>query len=77
MVLGEVGRMTAVGAVVGIASALALGRLAQSLLFGLSSYDARVVVSAAMVLGVVAVGAGYLPAWRASRVAPMRALRAE
>jgi putative ABC transport system permease protein len=77
MVLGEVGRMTVVGGLIGVAAALALGRAAQSLLFGLSSYDARVVVAAAVVLGVVAVAAGYVPAWRASRVAPMKALRAE
>ncbi len=77
MVLAEVGRMTAVGVVVGVAAALALGRVAQSLLFGLDSSDPRVVVAAVTVLTTVALTAGYVPARRASRVAPMRALRAE
>ena len=69
--------MTAVGGAVGLASALALGRVAESVLFGLSSNDPRVLAAAAVVLGVVAVAAGYLPAWRPSRVAPGSALRAE
>jgi predicted permease len=77
MVLGEVARMTAVGAALGVAAALALGRVAQSLLFGLSSSDTRVVAGAVAVLASVALAAGYVPAWRASRVAPMRALRTE
>ena len=77
MVLGQVARMTAVGAIVGVTAALALGRVAQSLLFGLSSSDGLVVAGAVAVLVLLALAAGYVPAWRASRVAPMAALRAE
>jgi predicted permease len=77
MVLRQVGRMTLVGGVIGVAAALALGRAAQSLLFGLEGHDPLVVVLATLVLAAVALAAGYVPALRASRVEPMRALRYE
>jgi predicted permease len=77
MVLRQVGRMTVIGGVVGIAGALALGRAAKSLLFGLTGNDPAVVVLAAVLLTLVAFGAGYIPARRASRVHPMQALRYE
>jgi predicted permease len=77
MVLMQVGRMTVIGGALGIAAALAIGRAAQSLLFGLDGQDPVTVVGSALVIAVVAAAAGYVPAWRASRVEPMRALRAE
>ncbi len=77
MVLHQVGRMTLIGGVLGLAAALALGRAAQSLLFGLDGHDPAVMAIAAIVLGLVAFGAGYAPALRASRVDPMQALRYE
>jgi predicted permease len=77
MVLRQVGLMTAIGGVIGIAGALALGRAASSLLFGLEGHDPLVVVTAALALAAVAFGAGYIPALRASRVDPMNALRYE
>jgi putative ABC transport system permease protein len=77
MVLGQVGRMTVIGGVLGVAAAIALGRAAESLLFGLEGNDPVTVMAAAVVIAVVALAAGYVPAWRASRVEPMRALRAE
>jgi predicted permease len=77
MVLRQVGRMTLAGGVVGIAMALALGHYARSLLFELEAYDPLVVVASVAALAVVAVGAGYVPALRASRVDPMHALRYE
>ncbi len=77
MVLGQVGRMTIVGGVIGIAGALALGHTAQSLLYQLTGYDPIVVLAAAVVLTFVALGAGFLPALRASRIDPMQALRYE
>jgi predicted permease len=77
LVLRQVARMTVVGGVLGIAAALAVGRAAKSLLFELEGHDPIVVVSAAAVLTLVALGAGYLPARRASRVEPMQALRYE
>ncbi|MCC6929135.1 MAG: ABC transporter permease [Gemmatimonadaceae bacterium] len=77
MILRQVGMMVAIGGVIGIAAALALGRGAQSLLFGMKGFDAISTVGGALLLAVVALGAGYLPALRASRVDPMRALRYE
>jgi predicted permease len=77
MVLRQVGRMTLVGGVFGIGLALALGHYARSLLFELEAYDPMVVVASAAALAVVAIGAGYVPALRASRVDPMHALRYE
>jgi predicted permease len=77
LVLRQVGAMTAVGGVLGVIAALALGRLARSLLFGLEANDPTSIAAAAGVLATIALGAAYLPARRASRVDPMRALRAE
>ncbi len=77
MVLWQVGRMMLVGGVLGIGAGLLLGRAARSLLFGVEGTDPLVVASVAVLLTGVALGAGYLPALRASRVDPMQALRYE
>ena len=77
MVLRHVGKMTAIGVAIGFVAALALGRAAQSLLFGLEGHDPTVVAIVGFLLGGVALGAGYVPALRASRVDPMQALRYE
>jgi len=77
LVLGQVGRMTIVGGVVGVVAALALGRVARSLLFELDAHDPLTLAASAAVLVFVALGAGLIPAHRASRLDPMRALRYE
>jgi predicted permease len=77
MVLRQVGAMTLVGAVIGIAGALGLGRAAQSLLFQLEGHDPLVIVLSAVTLAFVAFSAGLIPALRASRIDPMQALRYE
>lgn len=77
MVLRQVAWMMLIGGVIGIIAAIGLGRAAGSLLFGLEGHDPMVVSSSAILLTVVALGAGYLPALRASRVDPMQALRYE
>jgi ABC-type antimicrobial peptide transport system permease subunit len=77
MILKQVGWMTLIGAVVGVAGAYYLGRAAASLLFQLEPYDPLVIASSVVVLTIVALGAGYIPAYRASRVHPMQALRYE
>lgn len=77
LVLRQVAVMMAIGAVVGIAGALAIGRTARSLLFELKGTDPVTIVLACGVLVIVALGAAYIPALRASRVHPMEALRYE
>jgi predicted permease len=77
MVLKQVGVMTLVGGAIGLGAALYLGKLAESLLYELKGHDAVVLVGSAVVLSLVALVAGLIPAHRASRVDPMRALRYE
>jgi predicted permease len=77
MVMRQVGLMTLVGGIIGIAAAIGLGRGAQSLLYELKGWDPAVYAVAALLLTLVAVGAGLVPAVRASRVDPMQALRYE
>ncbi len=77
MVLGQVGWMTLIGGAVGIAAAIGLGRIAQSLLFEVEGHDPVVLVSSTVLLVTIALAAGFVPALYASRIDPMRALRYE
>jgi predicted permease len=77
MVLRQVGLMTLVGGAIGLGAAMWLATLAESLLYELKGHDATVLVGATVVLSMVALVAGLIPAHRASRVDPMRALRYE
>jgi predicted permease len=77
MVLRQVGLMTLIGAVIGLPIAVFLGRTAEALLFRLSGHDTFVLIAAALLLSAVVLIAGYLPARRASNIAPMQALRYE
>jgi ABC-type antimicrobial peptide transport system permease subunit len=77
MIFRQVTMMTLIGGVLGLAAAIALGRLAQSLLFEIESHDPVVLAAAAVLQSLVAIGAGFIPARRASRVDPMQALRYE
>jgi ABC-type antimicrobial peptide transport system permease subunit len=77
MVLRQVGVMTLIGGVIGIVGALALGRGAQSLLFEIKGWDPAVMILAAVLLSLVSLVAGLVPALRASRIDPMQALRYE
>jgi len=77
MVLRQVALMTLIGGVIGIGAAIALGRAAQSLLFELQGHDPEVMAVSAIVLTIVALASGYIPALRASRIDPVQALRYE
>lgn len=77
MVLRQVGVMTVIGGVIGIAGAIGLGRAAKSLLYQLEGNDPIVIVTATLALVLVALAAGFIPAMRASRIDPMAALRYE
>ena len=77
MVVRQITTMLVIGGVIGAAASIGLGSLAESLLFGVTGMDVAVQVLAVGLVGLVAYGAGYLPARRASRVDPMEALRYE
>jgi predicted permease len=77
MVLGEAGRLTAFGLVIGLACAVGVTALMRSVLFGVESWDLPTLVGVAVVLTVSALLASYLPARRASNVDPVVALRHE
>ena len=77
MVLGQVVRMMLIGGGIGLVAAVGLGQAASSLLFGLKGYDPLVFGLSLVALSMVAFGAGYVPARRASRVDPVQALRYE
>ncbi len=77
MILRQVGRMTLVGGVIGIAAAVGLERVSRSLLFEIEGADPTVMVLAIVALSIVALAAGLVPAHRAASLEPMRALRYE
>jgi len=65
------------GLAVGLAGALAAGRVVESLLFGLKPNDPVTLTFVVLLVAAVALLAGYIPARRATRVDPVSALRAE
>lgn len=77
MVLLQVGKMTLIGGAVGLLAAFGIGKVAQSLLFQMQGSDPVVFVLSTVVLALVAMSAGLIPAYRASRLDPVRALRYE
>jgi predicted permease len=77
LVLGETLALALCGIAIGIPSALAATRLIARMLFGLSPSDLPTIASVSLLLLLVAVCAGYLPARRASVVEPIVALRRE
>jgi len=77
LVLGESAATTMTGLAIGLALALAVGKVASSILFKVSPFDPVVLAVAAAALALAAVAASYLPARRATRVMPLVALRTD
>jgi putative ABC transport system permease protein len=76
MVIRATVRLALAGICLGILVSLALARLITSLLFGITPADPWTFAATLIILGSVALAAGYLPARRAAKVQPMSALRA-
>jgi predicted permease len=77
LVMKDVLILAGIGIAVGLPAALALTRLVKSQLYGIQPNDTVTIVASTLGIACVALLAGYLPARKASRVDPMRALRWE
>jgi ABC-type antimicrobial peptide transport system permease subunit len=77
MILREAGILTIAGLVIGTALALASAQVLRSLLYGLKPRDPFTLVIVVVTLTAVAALASFLPAYRASRLDPLKALRYE
>ncbi|MGJ5819754.1 ADOP family duplicated permease [Paludibaculum fermentans] len=77
LVLRRATRLVITGLVLGLAGALAVGRLISQLLFGVSPASPVLLTAACLVLALTAASAAYFPARRAASIDPVRALRAE
>jgi ABC-type antimicrobial peptide transport system permease subunit len=69
--------LVALGVALGLAATVALTRLLASFLYGVSPFDARILASVPLLLGLITLLACWIPALRAARVQPMEALRCE
>ena len=77
LILGQALKLTGIGLVIAVPCAVAISRAMASLIFGVVSLDFTILGGFTLLLLVVALGAGYLPARRAIGVDPMVSLRYE
>jgi predicted permease len=77
MVMREVLALLAIGLAVGIPAAAGLGRFVASQLYGIQPRDPVIAGSTMAILALVSTAAGLIPAWRATRIDPILALRCE
>jgi putative ABC transport system permease protein len=77
LVVGQGLALVAIGILIGLAAAFGVSRLLGNLLFGISASDATTFVAVPIMLGCMATLASYIPAFRATRIDPIVALRME
>ncbi len=77
MVVADGLKPTCIGVAVGLVGALALGRVMSSLIYGVAASDPLTIAAVTLLLGLVALFASMIPAYRATRIDPLRALREE
>jgi ABC-type antimicrobial peptide transport system permease subunit len=75
LVLSRVAFLVSVGVLIGVSASLWASRVVESLLYGLAPYDPATLVGAVFILAAVAAVAGWIPAYRASRIDPAEVLR--
>jgi predicted permease len=77
MVLGNVLRLMIAGVVLGAPLAVGTSHVLRNVLFGIGPYDIRVLATSSALIALVAIVAGWLPAYRATQIDPVTTLRAE
>jgi macrolide transport system ATP-binding/permease protein len=77
MVMRQAAWLTVIGLALGVVCAVGASTLMRKLLFGVQAWDAPTLLAVAVVLGIAALTASFIPAWRAASVNPTEALRAE
>jgi macrolide transport system ATP-binding/permease protein len=77
LILKEAGWLVSVGIGLGTVGSVTAATVARKLLFGVSSWDVQTIVTVAVVLGIAAAAASFVPARRATAVNPVEALRTE
>jgi ABC-type antimicrobial peptide transport system permease subunit len=77
LILGHGLALAGIGLTLGLAAAFASTRLLTSMLFQIKPTDPLVYLSVVTLLGAVALVASYIPAWRASKIDPLTAIREE
>ncbi len=75
MILREGGVLLAIGLVLGVGGGLAATRLMRGLLFGIAPYDPATFAGVAMMMGLIGIGACWIPALRAARIDPAITMR--
>jgi predicted permease len=77
LVMRQSAQLVVAGACIGLAGAFVLSRVVASLLYGVQPTDPATFLGAPIVLAIVALLASWIPAWRATRVDPLVAMRVE